>query len=89
MWHTVATVVYRLMQQLLMHNLLRLSQKYWIRTGRSSAVLRGFLQSLSENVGTVPLPDDDRFRPDPFQHVIHETVCHSTLYSLMYSQCRI
>jgi hypothetical protein len=30
----------------------------------------------------------DRFLPNPFQFIIHQSSCHSALYSLSYRQCR-
>ena len=64
-----------------MYKLFTPSQSYQICTGGSPAILHDFLQSHATNVGTVPRLDRDRLRPDPFQHIFHETSYHSTLYT--------
>jgi hypothetical protein len=43
----------------------------------------GFLQSLQENVGIVPILGQDPFFPNPFQFMnIHQSSHHPTLYCL-------
>jgi hypothetical protein len=63
--HTAATLVDRLIQQL-MYNPLNPSKSYQICTGGSSAILRGSSQPPPpppENFGLVPRLGRGRFRP--------------------------
>jgi hypothetical protein len=43
-------------------------------------VIRGFPQSLQAHSRKVPQPGYDRFRPSPFQFIIHQTSYHLTIF---------
>jgi hypothetical protein len=44
--------------------------------------VRGFLQSLQTNAGIVPRLGHNRFLPNPFQFIIHDSSYYPPLYSL-------